>query len=64
MQESPVLDEADRDAALDILLLLADGRADEQRYAGALDLLEDVEAAGRRLPAEYEMKRLRWLYAS
>jgi len=64
MQESVLLTDTDRGAALDILLLLADSRADEQRYSRALDLLDEVEAAGGPLPAEYEMKRLRWLYGS
>ena len=64
MQEHTLLSDPDREAAFDILLLLADSRADEQRFSRALDLLDEVEAAGGRLPAEYEMKRLRWLLAS
>ena len=53
--------DTEREAALDILLLLADARAGERQYSRALDLLTDAERAGGQLPLEYEIKRLAWL---
>ena len=52
---------ADRAAALEILLLMADADARWSEYDRALDLLDEVEHLVGRLPAEYEMKRNRWL---
>ena len=51
---------ADRAAAIDILLLMADADAGWTDYDRALDLLDEAEHAAGPLPAEYEMKRIRW----
>lgn len=61
MQEQLLRIDAEREAALDILLLLADSRAGASEYGRALDLLDDAESALGGLPADYAMKRLRWL---
>ena len=50
----------DRDAAFDILLLLADAEARWNDHARALDLLDEAEHAGCVLSPEYEMKRHSW----
>jgi hypothetical protein len=63
MQEHQLRTDEDREAAFDILLLLADSRAEERRFARALSLLDEAGAVDA-LPAEYEMKRLQWLAAS
>jgi hypothetical protein len=52
----------DKAAALDLLLLMADADAGWLEYERALDLLDEFEHAAGRLPADYEMKRLRWLH--
>jgi hypothetical protein len=51
----------DKAAAIEILLLLADADAHWSEYDRALGMLDEVEHAVGRIPAEYEMKRLRWL---
>lgn len=61
MHMEPLATDSDREAALDILLLLADARASARQYRRALDLLTEAELAGGRLPLEYEVKRLAWL---
>jgi hypothetical protein len=64
MQEHLLVSDHEREAALDVLLLLADSHAADHRYRRALDLLDHAEAAAGALPAEYAMKRLRWLFAT
>jgi hypothetical protein len=60
MHEPKLHVDADREAALEILLLLADGQAREHEYKRALDLLSQVEYAGEPLTPEYRMKRRLW----
>jgi hypothetical protein len=60
MQEARLHIDADKAAALDILLLLADAEARWHDYERALSLLEKAEDAGRVLSPEYRMKRQRW----
>jgi hypothetical protein len=50
----------DRQAAVDVLLLLADEDARACDYRGAVRLLDHAEEAGRELPPEYRRKRERW----
>ena len=64
MQEQLVRLDVEREAAFDILLLLADSRAVASEYGRALNLLDQAESAAGVLPADYEMKRLRWLAGS
>jgi hypothetical protein len=56
----PRIDNDDRAAALDILLLLADAEARWKQYERALDLLLQAEDAGCVLTPEYRMKRYSW----
>ena len=60
MHEHQLRIDEDRSAALDILLLLADGEARSDQPKRALGLLNDAEDAGCVLPREYEIKRLLW----
>jgi hypothetical protein len=53
---------ADRAAAIDILLVMADADAGWSEYDRALDLLDEAEHAAGPLPAQYAMKRIRWLH--
>jgi hypothetical protein len=50
----------ERQAALDVLLLLADEDARASDYRGAVRLLDHAEQAGSGLPPEYRRKRERW----
>jgi hypothetical protein len=47
-------------AALDVLLLLAEGDARSRDYRGAVQLLDHAAEAGHGLPIEYQLKRHRW----
>ena len=47
-------------AALDVLLLLAEGDARTLDYGGAVRLLDHAAEAGHGLPIEYQLKRHRW----
>ena len=47
-------------AALDVLLLLAEGDARARDYDGAIRLLDHAAEAGHGLPIEYQLKRHRW----
>jgi hypothetical protein len=60
MNEAWLRIDNDREAALDILLLLADAEARWQQFERALDLLIEAEDAGCVLSREYQMKRLLW----
>ena len=60
MHEHQLRIDEDRSAALDILLLLADGEARWNQPKRALGLLNDAEDAGCVLSPEYEMKRHLW----
>jgi hypothetical protein len=60
MHEHQLTIEDDRDAALDIILLLADAEARWHQYERALDLLIEAEVAGCVLSPEYRMKRYSW----
>lgn len=51
---------SDREAALDILLVLADAEARWNNHERALDLLVEAEDAGCVLTAEYRLKRHLW----
>jgi hypothetical protein len=53
------LDEG-RQAALEVMLLMADADARWWNYDGAVALLDSAEAAVGNLPADYEFKRARW----
>jgi hypothetical protein len=53
------LDEG-RQAALEVMLLMADADARWWNYEGAVALLDSAQAAVGALPAEYELKRARW----
>ena len=55
-----MIDTEERQAAYDVLLLLADADARWWDYAGALRLLDHAEEAAGTLPLEYEFKRARW----
>jgi hypothetical protein len=50
----------DKQAAYDVLLLLADADARWWDYDGAVRLLDHACEAGGGLPPEYEFKRARW----
>ena len=60
MNEAWLRIDDDREAALDILLLLADAEARWQQFERALDLLIEAEDAGCVLSPEYQMKRHLW----
>ena len=60
MNEAWLRIDNDREAALDILLLLADAEARWQQFERALDLLIEAEEAGCILSPEYRMKRHLW----
>ena len=60
MHEPKLQVDADREAALEILLLLADGQARERAYKRGLELLRQAEHAGETLSPEYRMKRRLW----
>ena len=60
MNEAWLRIDDDREAALDILLLLADAEARWQQFERALDLLTEAEDAGCVLSPEYQMKRRLW----
>jgi hypothetical protein len=60
MNEAWLRIDDDREAALDILLLLADAEARWQQFERALDLLIEAEDAGCVLSPEYQMKRRFW----
>jgi hypothetical protein len=60
MNEAWLRIDHDREAALDIILLLADAEARWQQYERALDLLIEAEDAGCVLSPGYEMKRRLW----
>jgi len=60
MQEPQLGIDHEREAALDILLLLADAEARWHEYGRALDLLLTAEDAGCILSPEYRMKRHDW----
>jgi hypothetical protein len=53
------LDEG-RQAALEVMLLMADADARWWNYEGAVALLDSAAAAVGDLPADYELKRARW----
>ncbi|HKP89858.1 MAG TPA: hypothetical protein VJT75_07755 [Thermoleophilaceae bacterium] len=53
------LDEG-RQAALEVMLLMADADARWWNYDGAVALLDSAQAAVGFLPADYELKRARW----
>lgn len=50
----------DREAAYEVLLLLADADARWSDYGSALRLLDHAAEAAGGLPTEYEFKRARW----
>jgi hypothetical protein len=52
--------DAGRQAALEVMLLMADADARWWNYDGAVALLDSAEAAVGALPADYELKRARW----
>ena len=60
MHEQTLRIDADRTAALDILLLLADAEARWNNHERALDLLDVVEEVSGHLAPEYRMKQRRW----
>ena len=60
MHEHPLSIDPDREAALDILLVLADAEARWDNHERALDLLIEAEDAGCTLTPEYRMKRRLW----
>ena len=60
MHEHQLRIDSDREAALDIILLLADAEARWHQYERALDLLVKAEDAGCVLSPEYRMKRHSW----
>lgn len=60
MQKLQLRTDDDREAALEIILLLADAEARWRQYERALDLLEEAEDAGCVLSPEYRMKRYHW----
>ena len=60
MNEAWLRIDNDREAALDILLLLADAEARWQQFERALDLLIEAEEAGCILSPEYQTKRHLW----
>ena len=60
MQEAQLHIDEDREAALDVLLLLADAEARWNNHERALDLLFEAEEAGCSLSPEYRMKRHAW----
>jgi hypothetical protein len=64
MHELEVRLESERDAAFDILLLMADADARWRDYDGAIALLEHAEEAAGALSPEYELKRLAWKSAA
>jgi hypothetical protein len=51
-----------RQAALEVLLLLAETDAGWGDYESALDLLDCAAAVARELPSDYELKRARWMH--
>ena len=51
----------EREAALEVLLLLADADARWWDYASAVRLLDGAREAAGGLPMEYELKRARWV---
>jgi hypothetical protein len=53
-------DDPGRQAAVEVLLLMADADARWGEYRDAVSLLESVEEIVGELPAEYEVKRRRW----
>jgi hypothetical protein len=50
-----------REAALEVLLLLADTDAEWGDWESALDLLDCAAAVAGELPGDYELKRSRWM---
>jgi hypothetical protein len=52
---------AERQDALELALLLADGDAGWSDYHSALDALEAAEALEGALPPEYQAKRRIWM---
>ena len=50
----------EREAAMEILLLMADADAGWGDYGHAVELVDVVAEAAGVLPAEYEIKRSRW----
>jgi hypothetical protein len=50
----------EKNAAYEVLLLLADADARWWDYRGAVRLLDHVAEAGDGLPLEYEFKLARW----
>ena len=60
MQAQPAHTTDDHQAALDILLVLADAEARWREHARALELLDEAEDAGCVLSPEYRMKRHLW----
>jgi hypothetical protein len=53
---------ADGDAALEIMLALADADAGWGDYGSAVRVLDLVRRTVGDLPLEYELKRLRWTW--
>jgi hypothetical protein len=51
----------EREAAIEVLLLLADADARWWDYASAVRLLHAAAEAAGELPMEYELKRARWV---
>jgi hypothetical protein len=51
----------EKQAAYDVLLLLADADARWWDYGNAVRLLDHAAGAGGGLPLEYEFKRARWV---
>lgn len=50
----------DRQAALEVLLLMADADARWWDYGSAVRLLDHAAESGSEIPPEYELKRARW----
>ena len=50
----------DRQAAFDVLLLMADADARWWDYDSAVRLLDHAQEAAGELPLEYQLKRDRW----
>jgi hypothetical protein len=53
-------DDPGRQAAIDVLLLMADADARWGEYRHAVSLLDSVEEIVGELPVEYALKRDRW----
>jgi hypothetical protein len=61
LSRAPGLGSPSRQAALEVILLMADADARWGDYASAVSLLDTAAAVGEgRLPEDYALKRVRW----